>query len=227
MDGVTPVVTPVSASARLRAEAAALHLSAERDQIEANGTLGHWLRGQQSALGALADLADHIDKVVAQLDERVHDVIKNTRELSISEVHKLKEANALASASIQSAQSAEALLKLEADRTVRGMVESMQPDLIKALKTTTVIRQQQWNLRQNLMGVFSAASLLLGLFGVGYVMGGGDLRSRWDGDFAKAAVARCVEAAGKAGGKPEAFACPMTTLTDTKPEPQPDARKGG
>ena len=46
MDGVTAASAPASASARLRAEAAALRGSAERDQIEPGGTLGHWLRGQ-------------------------------------------------------------------------------------------------------------------------------------------------------------------------------------
>lgn len=98
MDGVTVASAPASASARLRVEAAALIGSAERDQIEPGGTLGHWLRGQEAALLALADLADHIDRTAAHLEERVHATIKNTRELSVSEVHRLQQATALAEA---------------------------------------------------------------------------------------------------------------------------------
>lgn len=215
MDGVTPASmpgsTPTSTSARLRAEAAGLRESAERDQIEPGGTLGHWLRGQEAALFALADMTDHIDHTVQHLDKRVHAAIKNTRELSISEVQKLQEATALANTTIQSLTAAEAVVKLRTDQAVSSLVASMKPDLIKALTTTTVIHQKEWNRRQNLIGVVSAACLLLGLFGVGYFMGGGDLRSRWDGDLAKAAVARC-EAAAKAADAKAPFACPMATL---------------
>lgn len=212
---MTAASAPASPSARLRAEAAGLLESAERDQIEPGGTLGHWLRGQEAALLALADMTDHIDRAAQHLEERVHAAIKNTRELSISEVHKLQEATTLANATVQSLKSAEAVVKLRTDQAVSNLVETMKPDLIKALRTTTVIHQKGWNLRQNLIGVVSAACLLLGLFGVGYVMGGGDLRSRWDGDLARAAVSRC-ESAAKAGGAPEAFSCPMTTLNGTR-----------
>ena len=213
MDGVTSASTSSVASVRLRAEALGLLKSAERDQIEPSGPLGHWLRGQETALVALADMADHFDQVVHQLEERVHATVKNTRELSISEVRKVQEATALAHATIRSLQAAEAIVQRRTDEAVSDLLKSMKPDLIKALRSTTVIHQKGWNRRQNLMGVVSAACLLLGLFGVGYLMGGGDLRSRGDGDLARAAVERCFAAASKAGGKPEAFSCPMATLT--------------
>ena len=195
MDGVTVGGTPVSASALLRAEAAALSVSAERDQIEPGGTLGHWLRGQQMALVALAALADHIDETAARLEERVHATIKNTRELSISEVHRLQKATALAEATTKSLQATEAVVKVRTEQAIGNLIASMKPDLIKALRATTVIREQSWNRRQNMMGVTGLACLLVGLFGIGYLMGGGDFRSRSAGNEAQAAVARCFAAA--------------------------------
>ena len=213
MDGVTVGGTPVSASALLRAEAAALSVSAERDQIEPGGTLGHWLRGQQMALVALAALADHIDETAARLEERVHATIKNTRELSISEVHRLRQATALAEETTKSLRATEAVVKMRTEQAIGNLIASMKPDLIKALRATTVIREQSWNRRQNLIGVTGMACLLVGLFGIGYVMGGGDFRSRSAGDQAQAAVARCF-AAARPNPIVSTSTCPVVTLIE-------------
>ena len=214
MDGVTAPSTPVGAAARLRAEAVALHGSAERDQIEPGGTLGHWLRGQEIALLALADLADHIDRTATHLEERVHATIKNTRELSVSEVHRLQQATALAEATTQSFKATEAVVKLRTEQALGNLIASMKPELIKALRSTTVIRERSWNLRQNLLGVTSMACLLVGLFGIGYLMGGGDFRSRAAGDRAQAAVARCLATA-----KPNPVVPASTCLVSSLAEP--------
>ena len=213
MDGVTVGGTPVSASALLRAEAAALSVSAERDQIEPGGTLGHWLRGQEMALVALAALADHIDETAARLEERVHATIKNTRELSISEVHRLRQATALAEETTKSLRATEAVVKMRTEQAIGNLIASMKPDLIKALRATTVIREQSWNRRQNLIGVTGMACLLVGLFGIGYVMGGGDFRSRSAGDQAQAAVARCF-AAARPNPIVSTSTCPVVTLIE-------------
>jgi len=213
MDGVTVGGTPVSASALLRAEAAALSVSAERDQIEPGGTLGHWLRGQEMALVALAALADHIDETAARLEERVHATIKNTRELSISEVHRLRQATALAEETTKSLRATEAVVKMRTEQAIGNLIASMKPDLIKALRATTVIREQSWNRRQNLIGVTGMACLLVGLFGIGYVMGGGDFRSRSAGDQAEAAVARCF-AAARPNPIVSTSTCPVVTLIE-------------
>ena len=213
MDGVTVGGTPVSASALLRAEAAALSVSAERDQIEPGGTLGHWLRGQEMALVALAALADHIDETAARLEERVHATIKNTRELSISEVHRLRQATALAEETTKSLRATEVVVKMRTEQAIGNLIASMKPDLIKALRATTVIREQSWNRRQNLIGVTGMACLLVGLFGIGYVMGGGDFRSRSAGDQAQAAVARCF-AAARPNPIVSTSTCPVVTLIE-------------
>ena len=207
--------TPVSASARLRAEAAALLESAVRDQIEPGGTLGHWLRGQEAALLALAALTDHLDRTAAHLDERVHATIKNTRELSVSEVHRLQQATALAEATTQSLKATEAVVKLRTEQALAHLITSMKPELIKALRSTTVIRERSWNLRQNVLGVTSMACLLVGLFGVGYLMGGGDFRSRAAGDQAQAAVSRCLAAAKPYPLVPTST-CPVSSLSEPR-----------
>lgn len=195
MDGVVAASTPTSASARLRAEALALRESAERDQIEPGGTLGHWLRGQETALLGLAEMADHLDRTAAYLGERVHSAIQNTRELSVSEVRKLQLATALAETTIGSLKATESVLKLRTDQAVANLIASLKPDLIKELSRTTVIRERQWNMRQNVAGVMSIAFVIVGLFAIGYFMGGGDLRSREQGYRAQAAVARCLSSA--------------------------------
>ena len=170
--------------------------------------------GNEAALLALADLADHIDRTAAHLEERVHATIKNTRELSVSEVHRLRQATALAEATTQSLKATEAVVKLRTEQALGNLIASMKPELIKALRSTTVIRERSWNLRQNLLGVTSMACLLVGLFGVGYLMGGGDLRSRTAGDRAQAAVARCLAAA-----KPHPIVPTSSCLVSSLDEP--------
>lgn len=211
MDGVTAAGTPPSASARIRAEAAGLRQSAEHDQIEPGGTLGHWLRSQEAVLLGLAEMAEHMDRTARHLEERVEATISNTRDLSISEVHKLKEATALAQRTIEGLRVAETVAKLRTDEAVSTVVKSVTPDLVKALTTVTVVKERNWNRRQNLTGVVVFACLLLIVFGVGFISGGGNLQSRLPGEQAKAAVARCLDAAKKDSSG--ALWCPVSALT--------------
>ena len=212
MDGVTPASAPASAAARLRAEAAGLHESAERDQIEPGGTLGHWLRAQETALLGLAEMIEHMDRTALRLEERVAATIENTRELSVSEVQKLKQATALANSTIEALRVTEAVVKLQADEAVSTVVKSVTPELVKVLTTVTVLKERSWNLRQNLTGVAVFAGVLLGVFGVGYISGGGNFQSRQPGELATAALARCRDAA-----KPDSSGapwCPVSVLRE-------------
>ena len=213
MDGMTGGAASPNASRRLRAEAVSLRESAERDQIEPGGTLGHWLRGQETALLALADLADHIDQTAARLDERVHAVIKNTRELSVSEVHRLQQATALAEETTRSLQATEVVVNLRTQQAMTLTIDAMRADLVQALRGATVIREQSWNRRQNVMGVTVMSCMLIGLLGLGYVVGGGDFRSRSAGDRAQAAVARCI-ALASSGPSPATSWCDLSVLAE-------------
>lgn len=194
-------------SAHLRDAAAAMSRSIARAGVADDEPLGQMLRSFQDMVVAFSDAG-------IGTAERVAATIKNTRELSVSEVHRLQQATALAEATTQSLKATEAVVKLRTEQALGNLIASMKPELIKALRSTTVIRERSWNLRQNLLGVTSMACLLVGLFGVGYLMGSGDFRSRTAGDRAQAAVARCRVAA-----RPNPVVPTSTCLVSSLAEP--------
>lgn len=197
----------LESSARLREAAAAMVRSAARAGVPHDEPLGQLLHSFHDMVLAFSEAG-------AGTAERVAATIKNTRELSVSEVHRLRQATAQAEATIQSLKATEGVVKLRTEQALGNLIASMKPELIKALRSTTVIRERSWNLRQNLLGVTSMACLLVGLFGVGYVMGGGDFRSRIAGNQAQAAVARCLAIA-----KPNPIVPTATCLVSSLDEP--------
>ena len=182
-------------AARIREEAAALMVSAVADDIEPGGTLGHWIRSQHSMLLVLADVAEHIDRTAAELDSKVVASIKNMRDLTMDEVRKLKEANLLARHTIESLKVTEAVIQLRTTEAVQGFMDTVTPDLVKALSVVSVIKERRWNQRQNWTRVSIAAGVLLGVFTFGFFYGGGNFQTKLSGVEAKAAVLRCREAA--------------------------------
>ena len=158
---------------------------------------------------------------MAEMHQGVQAALDNTRELSIDEVGKLKAATGLAQTTIERLKVAEGFVERQTVRALAEVVASVQPELVKALRTMAVVEERRWNLRQNIIGVVGVSCLLMGVYGTGYVMGGGDMRSRSEGRAASAAVDRCFKAAEEAAkenksGKDQAFSCPMTTLDGMK-----------
>jgi hypothetical protein len=174
--------------ARIRAEAAGLMASALQDDIEPDGTLGHWVRSQVSVLHVLADALEHLDR-------KVTSTIQNTRDLAIAEVNTLKEGNRLAHQTIEALRVTEAVLQLRTAEAVKGFMDTVTPQLVQALGSVAVVTERHWNQRQNWTRVSIVAAVLLGVFGIGYLGGGGNLQSNEPGEAAKAAVVRCREAA--------------------------------
>ena len=193
-------------SVHLREVAAAMSKSIARVGVADDEPLGQLLRSFQEMVVAFSEAG-------AGTAERVEATIKNTRELSISEVHRLRQATALAEETTKSLRATEVVVKMRTEQAIGNLIASMKPDLIKALRATTVIREQSWNRRQNLIGVTGMACLLVGLFGIGYVMGGGDFRSRSAGDQAQAAVARCF-ASARPNPIVSTSTCPVVTLIE-------------
>lgn len=205
IDPIAAVTLPLKeSSSRMREAAAAMSGSAVRAGVAEDEPLGRLLRSFEDMVLAFSEAG-------AGTAERVAATLENTRGLAISEVHRLKEANALAHRTIESLKVAETVVRLRTDEAVSGIIKSVTPDLIKALNTVTVIREQRWNRRQNWTRVFATACVLLGIFGVGYLSGGGDFRGRDEGELAKVAVQRCREAA-----KPDRITgatwCPVSVL---------------
>lgn len=206
MDGM--IETP---AARMREEAAALMVSAAADDIEPGGTLGHWIRSQYSVLLVLADVAEHIDRTAAELDSKVVASIKNMRELAMDEVRKLQQANLLATRTIESLNVTEAVLQLRTKEAVQGFMDTVTPELVRALSAVAVVKERSWNQRQNWTRVSIVASVLLGVFVFGFFSGGGNFQSKLSGVEAKAAVLRCREAA-QADRVTGAAWCPLKAL---------------
>ena len=196
------------AVARIRAEASVLMLSAEKDAIEPSGTLGHWVRSQETMLHALADALEH-------LETKVGSTIQNTRDLAIKEVHKLHEANTLAQQTIETFKVKGLVLEKQAELATSEFMHTVEPRLIEALRSVSVVRQRQWNQRQNIGGVSAAAAVLLGVFAGGYLWGGGNFRNEAPGIAAKAAVARCRAAAQPDRTSGEKW-CPVKALDESQ-----------
>ena len=201
-------VTIGDAIARIRSEAATLMASAQADDIEPGGTLGHWVRSQQTMLYAIADMLEH-------LETRVASTIQNTRDLAIKEVHKLHAANDLAQQAIEAFRVKGMVLERQAALATSEFMQTVEPRLIEALRTVSVVRQQQWNRRQNIIGVSVAAAVILGVFAAGYLCGDGDFQSKAPGRAAMAAVARCLAAAQPDRTSGEKW-CPVKALDESR-----------
>ena len=193
---------------RIRSEAALLLESAKKDAIEPGGTLGHWVRSQETMLHALADAMEHLETKVAS-------TIQNTRDLAIKEVHKLHEANALAQQAIEAFRVKGVVLEKQAELATGAFMQTVEPRLIEALRAVSVVKQRQWNQRQNIGGVSAAAAVLLGVFAGGYLWGGGNFRSEAPAIAAKAAVARCLAAAQPDRTSGEKW-CPVKALEESR-----------
>jgi hypothetical protein len=191
---------------RIRAEALALPDAAENVGIDMDGLLGNWVRSQQSAMFGVADAVEALDQGVCRS-------LQNTRDLAIKEVHKLHAANDLAQQAIEAFKVKGVVLERQAELATGQFMERVEPRLIDALRTVSVVRQRQWNQRQNITGVSVAAAVILGVFAAGYLWGDGDFQSKAPGRAAKAAVARCLAAAQPDRTSGEKW-CPVKVLDE-------------
>jgi hypothetical protein len=128
--------------------------------------------------------------------------IENMRDVCKDEVRKLQQANRLATQTIESLRVTEAVLQLRTEEAVKGFMDTITPKLVMALSSVAVVKEQQWNQRQNWTRVSIVAGVLLGVFTFGFLSGGGNFQSRLPGVEAKAAVQRCRDAAQSAGAHP-------------------------
>lgn len=200
-------MTLVDAVARIRAMAHAVFEAAEKDDIEPDGPLGNWVRVQQSVLFSLADMVESWKRDVG-------DSIENVRELAVAEVHRLRRATDLAVQTTEGLKAEREVLKLKTDQAVADFMKSATPALVAALGTVAVVKERQWNRRQNLIGVGVATLALCFVFGAGFLAGGGNFQGQTSGVAAKAAVQRCREAA-RADRTTGQMWCPTKSLDES------------
>lgn len=141
---------------RLRAAADELMEAARRDAIEPDGTLGHWVRSQFTILHVQADLADYLEAQVKGTVVEMHD-------LSKSELKKLGVANQTADAVLNQFKAALAGSEVQRDRVIGRFVESVAPQVSKAIGEAVVIRERDYNRRVQWGRSATVAGLLLAL----------------------------------------------------------------
>ena len=183
------VSRPLAASGeRLRRTAAAMSSSAVDAGVRPEEPLG-------AMLASFADMVVAFSDAGTGTAERIAATLENTCELAKDEVRKLKQANLLANQTIESLKVTEAVIQLRTTEAVQGFMDTVTPDLVKALSVVSVIKERRWNQRQNWTRVSIVAGVLLGVFTFGFFYGGGNFQSKLSGVEAKAAVLRCREAA--------------------------------
>ena len=150
---------------QLRAAAGGLAEAARKDAIEPEGTLGHWVQSQGVILQAQADLAEHIE-------QQVMGAVSESHKLAKVEVEKLRQMIGLAHLALEAAKSAEASFHVRKELVLSKVVDTMVPQMVKAVGEAVVIRERRYNQRVHwgrAAGIAAAAGcLLLG----GYVWGG-------------------------------------------------------
>ena len=195
-------------SERIRERADLMAEMARRSGVDAQEPLGLLLESFREMVVAL-------DESSVATVERIDRTIQNTRDLAIKEVHKLHAANDLAQQAIEAFRVKGMVLEKQAELATSEFMQTVEPRLIEALRSVSVVRQRQWNQRQNISGVSVAAAVLLGVFVGGYLWGGGNFRSEAPGVAAKAAVARCRAAAQPDRTSGEKW-CPVKALDESQ-----------
>jgi hypothetical protein len=196
------------ASDALRSAAFDLLEAADKEEITDDTVLGIWVRSQHEALLRQADLFE-------QFEERVFKAIENVRDLTVSEVHRLRNAAAVVTQETEKLRAMQKLTEAQTSQSIAEFMRSAKPEMIAALKSVAVVYERRWNQRRNIAGVLGAAAILLVAFGGGFFAASAQEQVR-DASYlaAKAAVERCRQAAApdKATGR---LWCPVKVLDES------------
>jgi hypothetical protein len=123
---------------RLRMAIENLTIAARRECIEPEGPLGIWVESQHTAFRAMADLAEHQEKLV-------RDVAVEMKALAEEELAKLRVMLEMTRIALASARGAVKDLETEKVRVVSEMVQIVAPEVVKGIKDAVVIRQVRYN----------------------------------------------------------------------------------
>ena len=195
----------MAAGEQLRAAAVEMEEAAWREGIDTDGPLGTFVRAMHRAIMTLAEIADRQAEGVVRT---VHDA----RLLVEAEAAKARKTNELAFLAMEGTRSAHASFDVQKEMLVGKLVDTIVPQMVKAVGEAVVIRERRYNQRVHwgrAAGIAAAAGgLLLG----GYVWGG------WRPDNTAIAGAVALERIRQCQASPvrddrthEAY-CPMKAL---------------
>ncbi len=191
---------------QLRAAAGGLAEAARKDAIEPDGTLGHWVQSQTAILQVQADLAEHIE-------QQVMEAVSESHKLAKVEVEKLRQMLGLARLALESAKGAEASFHVQKELVLSKLVDTMVPQMVKAVGAAVVIRERRYNQRVHWGRAAGIAAVAGGLLLGGYVWGG------WKPGSTAADAAVLLERVRQCQASPvrddrtrEAY-CPLKALT--------------
>lgn len=160
----TPEGTGVSGGDDLRAAAKAMEEAAWREGIDPTGPLGVFVTAMRHAILIMAETGErHARGVIGS--------IQDARALTEGEVKKLRHTGEMASLALDQAKTAQAGSEVQRERVVGRFVESVVPQLVKAVGEAVVIRERDYNRRVQWGRAAGVGCLLLALVVGGNVWG--------------------------------------------------------
>lgn len=207
MDSTVKVVPvpDVAGGEQLRAAAVEMEEAAWREGIDTDGPLGTFVRAMRRAILILAEIADRqADGVV----RTVHDA----RLVVEAEAVKARKTNELAFLVMEGARSAHASFDVQKEMLVGKLVDTIVPQMVKAVGAAIVIRERRYNQRVHWGRAAGIAAVAGGLLLGGYVWGGWRPdNTAIAGTIALDRIRQCQASPVRDDRTHEAF-CPMKAL---------------
>ena len=147
----------------IRTAARSLRDTAQREGILPQDPMWLWAISQETALNALADLAE-------VQEAGVHGVVKDSKGLVDSQVEALKRAFALADQHNKRAEMALRHAEVDREKLVNNTVNELTAQVTAKLNGALVLRQQRYDRQQRLTTGGAMTAIVLGLFFGGYAL---------------------------------------------------------
>jgi hypothetical protein len=149
-----------------------MRAAAKAEQIDPDGPLGVWVRAQEVMLLGMADFAEQQTDQIVERVSAVERSMKSALTLVEAEVAKLIATREEARQQTIKMREEGLLLKEERLQAGDDMAIRLSDKIQNCLKTTMLVRERRWNLRQNVRLVSLGAAVLLAVFLSGQWMQG-------------------------------------------------------
>lgn len=159
----------------LRGRLAELDAAMFTEGIDPAGPLGVWCRAQKNAIAVLAEIAEEQSTRIVERAEAVEEGMRAGIARVDAEVVRLKAETEAARQLTLTVRSQTANLKEERLKAGDDMAVRLSDKIQDCLKTTMLVRERRWNLRQNVRLVSLGCGVLFAAFLSGQWMQGHSL----------------------------------------------------